>query len=334
MTLTAEKILDIPVTEPEKLDHNRKTISTTIKTLIKLWHPDVNKDPKAGDVFHRLIQLRESAEEKLLRDEWDIPGQRMFTYLDGSQQIYHYVQKFQHEMGTGYIGKSTIVYEFTKDFTRFAEFFFQHRKFDFSSDEMKMEFQSLVPQQVRMKSLVHNVLIVVDRPSRVVCLRDLHNHFKSGIQPEHISWITNRLFNIVCYLDRSNIVHGAINLDNIFVDTERHTAHLLGGWQYATTRGGALSVLPTATVSCISPDIRQAKKSSTRIDLACIREVVRILTHNGTNCKPPISRWLKFAAGEKAIQDYLIWDDVLKEAYGARRFVKFPIPMSDIYKEK
>jgi serine/threonine-protein kinase len=51
--------------------------------------------------------------------------------------------------------------------------------------------------------------------------------YNSGLDPEHVAWITERLLNTLKYLHFSGIVHGDVKPQNIIIQPEDHTAVLV-----------------------------------------------------------------------------------------------------------
>jgi serine/threonine-protein kinase len=53
------------------------------------------------------------------------------------------------------------------------------------------------------------------------------DHYKDGIDPEHVAWITERVLNVLKYLHMHGVVHGDIKPQNIIVQPESHTVVLV-----------------------------------------------------------------------------------------------------------
>jgi serine/threonine protein kinase len=51
--------------------------------------------------------------------------------------------------------------------------------------------------------------------------------YKNGLDPEHVSWITERVLNILKYLHLNGVVHGDVKPQNIIVQPKHHTVVLV-----------------------------------------------------------------------------------------------------------
>lgn len=51
--------------------------------------------------------------------------------------------------------------------------------------------------------------------------------YNSGLDPEHVAWITERLLNTLKYLHYSGVVHGDVKPQNIIIQPDDHTAVLV-----------------------------------------------------------------------------------------------------------
>ena len=71
--------------------------------------------------------------------------------------------------------------------------------------------------------------------------------YNSGLDPEHVAWITERLLNTLKYLHYSGIVHGDVKPQNIIIQPDDHTAVLVDyglSKVKPTRKDGALGYTP------------------------------------------------------------------------------------------
>lgn len=55
----------------------------------------------------------------------------------------------------------------------------------------------------------------------------VEEHYPTGMDPEHVAWITERVLNILKYLHMHGVVHGDVKPQNIIVEAEKHTVVLV-----------------------------------------------------------------------------------------------------------
>lgn len=55
----------------------------------------------------------------------------------------------------------------------------------------------------------------------------IEKHYQSGMDAEHVAWITERVLNVLKYLHFHGVVHGDIKPQNIIVEAEKHTVVLV-----------------------------------------------------------------------------------------------------------
>lgn len=55
----------------------------------------------------------------------------------------------------------------------------------------------------------------------------VEDKYKTGMDPEHVAWIAERVLNVLKYLHFHGVVHGDIKPQNIIVEPEKHTVVLV-----------------------------------------------------------------------------------------------------------
>jgi serine/threonine protein kinase len=51
----------------------------------------------------------------------------------------------------------------------------------------------------------------------------IEHHYQTGMDAEHVAWITERVLNILKYLHMHGVVHGDVKPQNIIIEAEKHT---------------------------------------------------------------------------------------------------------------
>ena len=119
----------------------------------------------------------------------------------------------------------------------------------------------------------------------------------------HAAWIISRLENLCCVLEFSNIRHGGINLESVFINARTHEAFLFGGWEKAgLCRHGSTD------------------------DLAAIRSTAkRLLGMKFGDSPAEFQRFLNNGPESDAYSDFAAWDQVIEKGFGGRRFQKLDL---------
>lgn len=126
-----------------------------------------------------------------------------------------------------------------------------------------------------------------------------------ALPPHHVAWIISRLENIACVLEFSNLVHGGISMDNVFINPVTHEAVLYGGW-YAVSSKSALS--PINRDLC---DIRATAKKQ----LGC----------SASDAPKEMLAFLDEKPSGNAYDDFSVWDKVIEEGFGGHEFKKMNV---------
>lgn len=344
--LTAKVLLAIPKGEPERLyTGDVDTAKEEYRKLAMKWHPDRNPDaPEAVDVFQHIKELYEEAEVKLEEGIWSAPNELIIHSKDGKTFRLKFYKKHPFELGTMYVAGHYVVFDIKKehaDLVKRAESAIKSFKYD--SDKMKSMMEYYLPVIHKKIETDNSIIIVMKKDPEAVLLRDLFDHMKK-IDSKHVAWMVTRSYNLVCYLDYLDLTMNGLSLDTTFVNPKEHGLQFLGGWWYSTKVGDKMIALPGSTVAYVPPDVMKKKAADVRTDLECVKALARELLGDRSGMRlykdkvkgipKPFVEWSRNASLGRGHKDYTQWQEtVLTESFGARRFVKLDIKLSDIYKE-
>jgi hypothetical protein len=339
---TAEQILNIPVTEPERL-FSKDAVKDERLTLIKAWHPDHNHDPKAGDVFHHIQVLYEKAVERIEAGFWKTPGVVEIPGLNGKKYVIRFQKEHTFDLGTMYVQNRGITFVIDKKhkalFENGQRFI---RDFKFPAKKVEDDLRKFLPQPVATIESGDYVGFVLRKTDDVLSLKDVLAHFGGQMPPKHACWVISRLFNLACWMQIEGVVHNSLSVDDIFISPPYHAVSILGGWWYAKQAGSSLrgQTLPARTLNVCPKSLFVDKIANTQVNGELIKALGREILGDLTGPKlrmnkdipQPLAEWLMTPAGPDVLKDYEIWrEKVLKDSYGERRFTKLEITSSDIY---
>lgn len=331
---SAEPLLEAGVImaakRPEDLFRPTKVeIEATYRELVRRWHPD-RKDGDA-DVFRRVGELRAAAHKKLDDGLWGSLDRFVHEYTikgRGPCRL-HYSFSRSFELGTAYISDTQVTFVVDGRHRALVDTAVATtRGWRFASDRMKENSSRYLPGPFTVNETDDGrVVVSVEKGMGLLPLREVLLHFGGQLDARHVAWILSRLYDLVCYLSYSRVVHHDIAMDNLFIDPERHGVALLGGWWHAKVEGASLTTVPARTHKLLPWSVQKSKKASSRTDLELVRALGRELLGVGPTLSFPsyvpaaMAAWLKAPSGGKSVDDYRGWTKTLEASFGPRRFV-------------
>jgi hypothetical protein len=332
---TAEEILAIPASEPERLFQAPEQVAALYHRLALRWHPDRAEGQR--DVFEHLTALRKEAELHIRQGRWQVPG-----LLELAGRKLRYFKNYPFELGTAYLGNSIIAYVVEKDFAPLA-----HRAeaaikgLAFENNRMEAEMRPRLPQlKAAFDTEVGQRVVVLEKPSGLIRLSDLIVHLGGKVDPRHVAWVMSDLLNAACYLGAyRRIAHMGLSAETVFISPTRHIAVIVGGWFYTTPLADPLMAVPERTNQLLPAVARNTERATGSIDLELIRGIGREMLGDLSGTRlgydaaipAPLRDWLRQPSGMDAVAEYKAWPKILDDSFGARRFTELPVKASDLY---
>lgn len=341
-TFSAAALLAIPLSEPERLfTGDEDTAKQEFRALATRWHPDRCPDAETTGVFQHVNRLYDSALRKLRGGVWQAPGLLTLRATDGAAYKIRYRKEHEFELGRLFIGREIATYVVDKEHSDLFQNALQtiHR-LPCANARMAAEVERYLPEIIRHFDTEDYRVLVVKKAPDWVLLRDVLDHSGGSMDARHVAWIVSSLLNLACYLDYARLAHNAILTDTYFISPQRHSGALLGGWWYAVPQGQRLLAAPAATVQYAPFDVMTRKCGDIRTDLEMVRALGRELLGDMTGIRltsakaapQPLLDWLRLPASGSALNDYKTWQrQVLRDSFGARRFVKLDVSATDLY---
>lgn len=333
--MNAADILAIPLDEPGRLypgdfDEAKKAY----RKLAKQWHPD----SLGGDdaVFAHVKALHDAAERMLSTGSWVTPGLLTVRTETGGEYEIKYHTKRATEIGETYLAKTHVVYAFNHANTDLWEQAQRIvKRFKFPNPKLKVETELQLPSIIKSFSATDRKFLAVKKGPEYISLRDLLDHFKGKVPPEHVAWIVNRMLGLGVYLQNvPELVHGDVSLDTFFIEPATHRGALLGGWGFAQVAGQRVRALPARSMALglgAGPAQHSAMATLVR---AC---GVELLGGKGTGSNlladksipKPMLLWLRATGGKNAALEADSWAKVLNSCFGKRKFVELNLKEND-----
>jgi len=341
VTLSADQILGIPLQAPERLFSGEASLAKRqFRALAALWHPDRNSGRQAGRVFAHITALYREVEEQIGEGAYRGAGAIRLTRTDGSTCQLRYLRRHAFELGDLYVGRSVLLYlidpvhRHSYDRARRMA-----ASFRFASPDMRAEVQRYLPSVESAFETADKLVLVLKKPPETVFLRDLLDHLGGRIDPRHVAWMISGLLSFCCYLEFSGLVHAAVSLDALLVSPPRHSTLIPGGWFHAYGAGARIETVPARTYEWIPKTLLKDRIATPRINLELVRVTGRELLGDISGAALPWDKslprpmvdWLNYPSARDAFTDYELWHEVLKDSFGARRFVELPVREADVY---
>lgn len=313
------------------------------KNLAKIWHPDVHSDNAlAARVMSKINELHDEGIRLLQEGRWSKSNFVQFRSLDNRLHNITYLTAFPFELGHYYICNSMVVYAVNKQLQEFFDNYVDSvQKLRYADASMETEFKRFMPNIRTKFETADQFVVIVDKPTDVVSLRSVLQHYNRVLPDRHMAWILSSLYNIACFLYFNGIAHNGITLDNYFISPIQHNGMLLGGWWYATPFGQRMIGAPQNVHDIMSHKTKADKLATYTTDMDSIRQLGRQLVgdisgrslrYNATIPKA-ILDWLLGASTKNPIEEYVSWGNTLDVGYGKRKFVEMKVTADDLYKK-
>lgn len=326
--MNADQLLLID--KPEKLFFSdEEATKKKFRDLAKEWHPDVCKDPRAGEVFDHINKLHAFAIEKIQGGYWGSKG--IFAFQSDKKKVgIIYDRKCTFEFGDYFVCRDKICWLFE---SRHKEYWLAacgNMNFKYASDRMQKDMKRCLPFGIGATVTdTGNFWFQVDKPKELIRLKDIFHHLDGQIDARHVAWIMSRLHNICAYLSFAQISHQNISTETVYIEPFGHGAALLGGWEFAKTFTSPVHVLPLRTFNLLPWPVKTRKIALPHTDLDLIRAIGREIDFK---CPAPMKEWFSDASTGNAFDEFKEWGKVLDRSFGPKRvFVPFELTAEQVY---
>jgi hypothetical protein len=304
-------------------------------SLLHKYHPDKNKSPNAHEEFVHLQKLHELAKKALQDSLWETRNKLLCGRY---HMAFH--RKLEFPLGKIYIGDTHLTFLVErKHEVLWNNALKTIKNFKYPNDKMKQEMSRYLPSIRVAFDIPNYFVLVLNKTPDLLLLRDIPTTIPDW--DRHVAWIISTLHNFMCYLEFAGLTHNDISLDTYFISPEHHSGALLGGWWYSCKKGEGLTSVPKSSYELFSPTMKKTLIADHSLDKELLRALGRELLgdRSGTrlligepHAPLPIINWLKCATSKPAVAEYKLWDKVLQDSYGKKRFIPMDVSTKTIYK--
>ena len=340
--MNAEHILAIPLDEPERLFKHKEILKQDYFSLLKKWHPDLNKDPQANEVLVHVKALYGRALEKIASKIWAPPGLLELIGKDGRVRKIKYRAKRSFELGDMYVGDTVITFAISRAHENLVIAGLRGiGTIRFPNEDFRRNLEQYLPKVEHYFETKDFIIVCMRKRKDEILLSDLIKHLGDRIDPKHVAWIMSCLFNLASFLQIQKMTINGISPQTVLVSTPTHSLSILGGWWYSAEYGHTLKALPPDIYRLASRKILLAKKATPFLDLesirACGRAALGDVTGNSFRMRDDIPKsmaaYLTLPSSSTAVEEYATWMKILEDSFGPRKFVKLEVLPDDIYKD-
>jgi hypothetical protein len=318
--MTPKQILSILT--PELL-FSRSNYKAEYRDLAKIYHPDSGGSELVMSHINYLCAL---AVAKDRDNNWATPS------AFGQTTLKH--GKF--ELGDFYITPTALYFDITHKYKDKLTRYDYQVLTKYSSACMKDEIQRFLPKSIAITKSDKLYSVVIPKLESQLRLADVLTYFNGHLDPKHVAWIISGLCNLLCYFSWAEITHNGITSKNVYIDPEKHSVHLLGGWFYAVPCNQRLLGMPAKVYEVTPAGVKANKTASLLVDKESVRALGRELLGdrlgaNLTMVPDPMKMWLVTPGDPNAVKDYANWIKALEESFGPRKFTELQITSNDLY---
>lgn len=226
---------------------------------------------------------------------WNNAETVVLKNADGKDITIKYLYSYSDDICTSYLAKETAIYVFDKKHVNIAADWLENiNKLSYPPADVK-GLEDCFPKFLGKYELSDKGMMLAFERSKNLFPLSMFG----SLAPEHVAWIISRLENICCVFNYSDIVHGNINENNVWINPFNHHAVLMGGWN----------------------DVRALDNNNK--DLCDIRKTgLKVLGIHKDESNQPFIDFLNSAPSVDAYTDFEKWDRVIEVGFGGRRFAK------------
>lgn len=284
-----------------------------IGKLLKRWHPDVNADPKARQVFDKLMTWR--------------------SVLKGAPSE---PLEFPTLWGTRRVEEQTWSAVFSAEPDLADVFADNLRRVHFADTKMAEEMKRAIPRKMRRDIEGAGIpSIILPRGGQAVLADWVSVH--GAPEPEHLAWIGSGLLNIAAWAQWANCVLPGLSVETVSIDPVKHQVSLPFGWEMAAFDGERPVVVSDAVLGLFPSLAAPGRPVPEALTLELVKQTLRDLA--GDSSGQDLARslpsgmvsWIQAPSRGKVVEAYRGWLEALTMDFGPRRFVKWAKTVQDVY---
>jgi hypothetical protein len=302
---------------------------------VKLIHPDVCDDPRAQEAF---VMLKEYYQYAIQHPD----AFNKLYFMSGQKILLHKALDIQaFELGARYVCEKEVVYIFDagkeKYYENYKKQVHETLKNNILDRKILYTYAPVLPRIGDYGKInMGRIVMGVDKPPDEYPFDLFLKAYKDDLGGRDIAWMISRLINICCFLSYGTAptALNAFKEDNLFINPDKHSLHIYGGWWYATPVGEKMIGTSKDIYACMDYKTKTDHISTQLTDMECVRAIARRITEGNVDIQKSMLDWIHSGSLADPIEESRRWDKALEQAYGPRKFIKFTADPAKIYTQK
>jgi hypothetical protein len=302
------------------------------KALLGQWHPDINSDPKAEEVFIHINKL------------FALPhGVRNDLVITVGSQTYNYIYAVTNNIySLYYLTDSTVLIQFHHKATELKENFMNNlRTINFRIEGLGFKDRYKDFLSVKLAVSKNDEFFKVSFNTKYLPLTLLIDYIQDYKDWRISAWIISRLYDESLMFNHSKLNFTGGDLDMIFVDTETHRIIDLSALFFSTS--DKMIVLSPNQIKAIYPDSIKDKtcyedSSNSLIKMASLRlsgdntQSGNLNLVDGENVNADLIKHINAIDCSKSLHDnYIEWQEqTIKKVFTSRSFYKKELSLYEL----
>lgn len=298
------------------------------RKLARRSHPDMFSDSreklKAEQAFIRLTELWESIGKTPKPREDVITTKKHEYHLGNIVAKTEVFTIFNATYDAGYKNAEMFVTNNTNDTDLAAAYLNALKKVKNDvTEEYRPYFPKFIENIRYRQGSQDKIIIVSEKLDGMYSLREVSEKYPNGIDAKDVAWMFRRALVALGNIHEVGLVHGAPNLDAIWIHPELHGL-ILNNWEYSVETGTPLKAIPQEFKDNYPETVFQKKPVDYKLDLMLVAKTMqRLLDSNSPKQINTFFKGCALASTPLAADLLYEFDQLIIRLWGERKFHNF-----------
>lgn len=304
-------------------------INKTYRKLARISHPDMFSDirekNKANQAFVKLTELWHAARKPVTTSSTVIKTKRHEYTLNDVLQTTEVFTIYNATYDAGFKNAEVFVTNTPRDTDLAEAHITALRKV---KTEVNEEYRPYFPKLIetlryRQPDGSEHIVVTTEKLDGMYSFRDVLKKYPEGINAKDTAWMFRRVLIALGNMHEVGMVHGAPNLDSLWIHPELHGL-ILNNWEYSVPTNTPLKAIPQEFKADYPEKVFKKQPVDYRLDLMLAAKTMLRLTDNKTP-KQIIAFFKGCAIASTPEAPYLLheFNELIERLWGERTFHHF-----------